>query len=259
MNKQLMRQLILSLAVAILLPGHMAIAQQNNLSQKENPLTSQFTLSADKLYQVAFVAPKTESVSNSAASLYFGNAEEIAVKCGAQPLVTFDATAIEHGDIEVSNIVLIEWPSLEAVQALQNDARWVSTRPHRDLELADVSTAFFQVAEDVVVDFHADGLYEFAGFWMNRHNAELMSQYFKNMAPIVKLAAPHPLIQAQVVKTQSPYDLRPDRLNLLKWTRGAKARKQIFHSQEFKDNGYLRALALDRLLTVMVKPDYFAD
>ena len=240
--------------MAILFHSEFSIAQRKDTLESGETMTSSLTLKRDYVYEIAFIAPTVESETRNAAALYFGDAAEIAQEHGARPLMTFNVTDIEHGDIDARYIVLIEWPSLESVRSLRGHEP--SARRRQDLEVSDVRFALFRVLEDTSIKFSGDGVYEFASFWMNRHNANLMPRYFEGMGPVVRLARPQSLVRTEVIKTRSPYDLRPDTVNLLRWDGGPEAREQIFQSQEFRDNGYMRALALDRILTVMVRPGH---
>lgn len=215
----------------------------------------QIVLKKDKLYQIVFISPKFTHQSMTINALYFGSlGESIALGLGAQSLITLDVIELEHSDIDAQNLLIIEWPSNEVLTDFQHNIDWLRILPERDNKLKGVHTASFRVREDTQIDLEPEGVYELAGFWTNRHNAQLMTQYFEKMASVVKKAQPQPLAQMDVVRTDAPYDLKPHKLNFLHWRGGYQSRSQMFKSKEFKQNGYLRALALDRLLTLMVKP-----
>lgn len=215
---------------------------------------STLTLTAAALLQFAFVQPG-ESVSGPLERAYFGAAQAVAEEHGAVHLMTLDVVEAEHADIVAEKVIVLEWPSLEAWTAFQADERWVRAVHERDRAFASLMDIYFQVPETTAITFEPDGLYEIAAFWMNRHNGQLMGQYFENMGTLVQAANVQPQADLQVVTTSSHYATEPTRLNLLRWGAGRAARDAIFASQEFKDNGYLRALALDRMWTIMVRPD----
>lgn len=247
------------LTLCLCLSGLLALATPTqataNLSQKEMPVTPSLTLKADRLYQAVFIAPKVDVEPGQAAALYFGGGADVATEHGVRTLQTFTVTHIEHGDIDTHYVVLLEWPSLQAVESLRQDVQWAASRTHRDAALDDLGVVYFRPQADATLAFSPAGVYEVAAFWMNRHSSELMAQYFQQMSSLVKKAQPRPLVQTEVVKTRSPYDLRPDTFNLLEWGGGREAREAMFDSDAFRASGYLRALALDRLLTVMIAPN----
>lgn len=211
-------------------------------------------LDAEKIYQLIFIAisglgssPAADDLSN----IYFGSADQMAKEYGVRLVETFDIVEIEHGDFDADTAIVLEWGSLEELQQFEDSEVWVIAQHDR---IGSYHSVTFKVGETTGIALNADGLYEFAGFWMNRHNATLMPQYMQGMGPVVKEARPAPLARIEVIHVRSPYDLAPDRLNLLQWRGGANAREAMFKSKEFRENGYLRALAVDRLLTIMVQP-----
>ena len=210
--------------------------------------------SKGKLYELVFIVFSSLNSTEDPAVLFFGASEAELKKLGVTATYNFNVQDIEHGDFEASQLLLIEWSSKKAFGKFRSHKDWQQTWPANNTAVELVNTVQFTVPDNTEVHFEEGGLYEFAGFWMNRHNAKLMPQYFEKMGPVVKQAQPQPMLQIQLVTTSSPFDLKPDRFNLLKWNSGAQARTAMFESEEFKSSGYLRALALDRILTVMVEP-----
>ena len=212
------------------------------------------TMTAATLLQFAFVQP-TEKVTDPLHQAYFGEAHAAATEHGAVHLMTLDVVEAEHADIRAEKVIVLEWPSIDAWDAFHTDARWLGAAPLRDRAFASIVDVYFEVPETTRVTFDPDGLYETAAFWMNRHNGKLMGTYFENMGALVQAAQVQPQADLQVVSVPSHYATTPARLNLLNWGAGRAARDAIFTSQEFQDNGYLRALALDRMWTIIVRPE----
>lgn len=74
------------------------------------------------------------------------------------------------------------------------------------------------------------------------------------MADEIKTAAPRPLAPLSRADPVGPLAMAPDRFNFLEWTGPAGSRAAMFNSDAFKAAGYRRALAVDQLLIMMVKP-----
>lgn len=214
---------------------------------------AELTLTASTLLQFAFVSP-VATVDEALDKIYFGTAHEVAEAHGLKHLITLDVVEAEHADIQASAVIVYQWPTIDAWQAFQNDTRWRQVVVQRDRSFRELADVYFEVSETTTISFEPDGFYEIAALWMNRHNSGLMSQYFEKMGPLVQAAQVQPQGQLSVVDTGSHYAEVPGRLTLLRWKAGREARDAIFASQEFKDNGYLRALALDRLWTIIVMP-----
>lgn len=215
-------------------------------------LNSHFTLKAAKAYELVFFTLRGQRDEDAAA--YFGSAENAAREAGMVPIAALDVTELEHSDIEPIAAAIFEWPSARAIEDFRSEKTWnEATHQHRAL-FSSLNWATFSVQNDTEVAFENGGLYEFALFWMNRHHAGLMDEYFQAMGPLVKAAAPRPLVPIGPLNVGDLHSLAPDRINFLQWTGGRDARDAIFASEEFKAAGWRRALALDRMMTIMVAP-----
>ena len=213
----------------------------------------ELTLTAATLLQFAFVHP-SDTNNEAVDQIYFGVAHEVAEASGLKHLITLDVVEAEHADIQASAVIVYQWPTLDAWQAFQNDTRWQQALAERDRSFRRLADIYFEVPETTTITFEPDGLYEIAAFWMNHQNGGLMTQYFERMGALVQAAQVQPQAQMSVVETGSHYAEVPGRLALLRWEAGREARDAIFASREFQENGYLRALALDRLWTMIVMP-----
>ncbi|MEM7215542.1 MAG: hypothetical protein AAF423_08365 [Pseudomonadota bacterium] len=210
------------------------------------------TLTAATLLQFAFVDP-SEISGEPIHRAYYGSAYEVAESYGAKHLTTLKVVESEHADINASSIIVYQWPDQSAWQAFYNDTKWQHAVHQRDTGFHELTDIYFEVKNTTTINFEPDGLYEIAAFWMNRHNGMLMAEYFENMESLVKAAKVQPLAQLFAVETGSHYGEVPHKLNLLHWRAGREARDAIFTSTEFKQYGYMRALALDRMWTIIVQ------
>ncbi|MEM7730102.1 MAG: hypothetical protein AAF311_12645 [Pseudomonadota bacterium] len=204
-----------------------------------------FTLKADHLYEFAFLG---FDAAGDPLDAYLGDLADEARQAGAAGVALLSVTHVEHADFDAQSVAIVEWPSAEAHAAFHGRATWPAA------VLAGRNAVAVTVETEATVALRRDGRYEFAAFWMNRTNAALNGQYFEAMGPRVRDAAPRPLASLQVAQPVGPLALNPTRFNLLEWTGTPEARDALFTSQEFTEAGYLRALALDRMATIMVAP-----
>lgn len=213
----------------------------------------ELNLQKHKFYELAFIS--TKEISSKATEYdkhYIASEHSKATEFGFRIVHCFESIVSEHADIETNRIYLLEWPSKEVFDKFQSSIDWKNIWHNPDSPLQELNTVYFLVDDDADVVLEANELYEFAGFWMNKKNVHLMPEYFKKMSTVVQRARPQSLVTLNIAKTNLPFDLKPDRFNLLRWDGGAVAREQMFSSEAFKKAGYLRALALDRILTILI-------
>ncbi len=205
----------------------------------------ELTLNPGTLYEIAFV---DATPSKDALSTYFGPLADEAKALGATGLAMLEVTLIEHGDFGCRTVAIVGWPSPEAYAEFHSREMW----PAEVLE--GRQGVPMQVASQTSLHLSKEGRYEFAAFWMNREKANLTAEYFVTMGPLIKPAAPRPMIDWSVGAPIGPLAMTPTKFNWIEWTGTPEARSAMFASDEFKSSGYLRALAVDRLATVMVSP-----
>ncbi|MEM0949343.1 MAG: hypothetical protein AAGK37_18240 [Pseudomonadota bacterium] len=205
----------------------------------------QLTLAPGQLYEIAFVdAPP----SQDPLATYLGPMAGAAQAEGAKGVASLAVTHIEHADFECQSVAIVAWPSPEVYAGFHGRDTWPTE------VLMGRRAVPVQVEAETTINLSGEGRYEFAAFWMNRTNAALNLSYFETMGPLIKSAAPRPLTEWSVCAPEGPLATSPSRFNWLEWTGTPEARAAMFTSDEFKSSGYLRALALDRLATVMVTP-----
>jgi len=205
----------------------------------------ELTLKPGALYEIAFV---DAALAKDALSTYFGPLADEAKALGATGLATLNITHIEHGDFNCKTVAICGWPSTEAYFDFHRRETWPAEI------LKGRHSIPMQVASETAIHLTKEGRYEFAAFWMNREKANLTAEYFETMGPLIKPAGPRPLIDWSVGAPKGPLAMNPTRFNWIEWTGTPEARAAMFTSDEFKSSGYLRALALDRIVTMMVSP-----
>ena len=209
---------------------------------------STITFRQGTLVEVAFFkikAGKEKSLNRD----YFSKVVPLAKRYGASVLGMFDVARIDHGPDDAAAWGFFEWPSLEAKQRFDADPTFRRLRPIRDRLLDSLKVTYLRVQATTTVTIRSDKYYEVYGGWINKGNAAHLKEYFAVCGPaIAKLGARFP-VQFEVIGTPKAYAFQPDVLGFVEWP-SKSAKEAWYASPEFRQVGWHRALAVDRLYVV---------
>ena len=202
----------------------------------------------DRLYEIAFftVAP---GKATELRDRYFSKVTPIVQKYGGGRLGTFTVNHIEHGPDDVATWGFFEWPSLEAKQSFDKDRKFQELRPIRDRLLQTLRIVYVQVKEPTRVAMRDDRMYEFYGGWINRARGAHLQDYFAVAGPWTAQRGVKFIGEFEIVGSPDDYHFLPDTLGFIEWPNKA-VKEAWFASEEFKQVGYHRALAIDRLVVI---------
>ncbi|MEN0062230.1 MAG: DUF1330 domain-containing protein [Myxococcota bacterium] len=200
-----------------------------------------------KMYEVAMFTVKAGE-ADALAEKYFAKVIPVAQEYGMRPLASFDVTHQEHGQPHAATWAFFEWPSVEAKTKFEADKRYQRLKPQRDRRLDTLKLVYTQVAEDTSVTLRSDRLYEFFAGWINAHNGSHLPQYFASAGPFIGSRGVKFIGDFKVVGSSDP-EFLPSTVGFIEWP-DRSVKEAWFASEEFEQNGWHRALAIDRLVVL---------
>ena len=215
---------------------------------------TQLSFEPGKLYEVALfkISPGKEMEIQQR---YFSKAFPLAQSYGMRPVGTFSVTQIEHGPDDVATWGFFEWPSLEVKKRFERDAEFRKLRPIRDSLVETLRLVYLEVQEPFTVDMKSDRMYEFYGGWVNRTRAAHLQEYFAVAGPWVGERGVRFLGEFSILGSPDGYRFLPDTVGFIEWP-SKKVKEAWFASDEFKQVGFHRALAIDRLVVIESRFDF---
>jgi uncharacterized protein (DUF1330 family) len=147
--------------------------------------TQALSFKKGKVYELAFadvIPSKMDQLNNA----YFPKALVLAAKYGGKMLGGFGVVKNESALLPSNMVAIFEWPSTEARLKLLKDAEFKKIVPIRDAALKKINLGYFTVAEDKVVQFRSDKVYEFGSVDMKAGDEAQMhlKKYFEVSEPI---------------------------------------------------------------------------
>ncbi|MBX2799997.1 MAG: hypothetical protein KTR31_20115 [Myxococcales bacterium] len=200
-----------------------------------------------KMYEVAFftvAAGEQEALSKK----YFAKVMPIAREYGMRPMGTFAVSHQEHGQPSAATWGFFEWPSLAAKERFEQDKRFQKLKPQRDARLDALQLVYLQVAEDLTVELRDDRLYEVFGGWVNAHHGAHLQDYFAAAGPYLASRDVRFHGDFQVIGSSDP-TFRPDVFGFMEWP-DRSVKQGWFDSAAFRQSGWHRAMAVDRLFVL---------
>ena len=210
--------------------------------------SAQITFEKDKMIEVVFAKIKPGKMAELQES-YFPRIMPIAMSYGAKPLGTLKVDTISHGPDNANLFGFFEWPSVEAKQRFEQNKEAQSLIAYRDTLLESLKITYTHVEETTTVTFHEDRLYEIGSLWINKQNAGLLNEYFDAAGPFIQANNVRFLAEFKPTGSPKAYHMQPDMMFLIEWP-SAATKDRWFESEQFRQVGWKRALALDRLYIV---------
>lgn len=206
------------------------------------------TFRQGKLIEAVFFRIKPGQ-EQALADRYFKKVAPLVKRYGAKRLGFFEVTHIEHGPDDAAGWGFFEWPDEATKARFDRDPAYQKLRKVRDGMLDSLKMVYLQTPETVTVQLKPSHMYEFFGVHVNRHNASHLQAYFKVAGPWLTARGVKFPVQLEVVGTAEGYPFLPQRVGFIEWP-NAEVKRAWFKSNAFRQVGWHRAMALDRLYVV---------
>ncbi len=190
---------------------------------------------------------------------YFSKVMPIAAEYGMKPLGTFTVAHIEHGDVEAAQWGFFQWPDLASKQDFEADRRFLKLVGERDSRLGTLKIIYVKVEEPTTVTLDDDRYYEIFAGWVNRHEGAHLQDYFAAVGPWIEGKEVQFHGSFTVSGQSEDYGLSsvPQMFGFMSWP-NRSVKEAWFASDAFRDAGWNRAVALDRLVVLEGTPDLAA-
>lgn len=209
----------------------------------ENIMKKSVAFSKDKVVEVAFISlkPGMEKQFND----YFMQAVPIGGEYDAKPLVSFAVIESLHGKINSQMVSLFEWPSIAAKNKFEKDKRIQKLGQKRDDAVSYLHRGFFKVADDAIITFNQNKIYEFFSAWLIADKKEDLNNYFSKVGASIKASGAKRLLKLTPLKARDG-EYNPHIAGIVEWP-NQMAYFDLVTSKVYRSAVYLRNNATDRI------------
>lgn len=179
------------------------------------------TLKKEKIYELAYVniiVGKEAQLQNE----YFPKAMPLIQKYGGKMIGSFSVVRNESKGLPSNMVAFFEWPSADNRLSLLEDEEFKKIVPIRNEALSDANLSYFEVVEDITLDFKADKVYEFVNASLVKDQMALshLKEYGEISEPIKQNyggSYPKPIIKFIAIDAKGQATYIADIQFLIEW------------------------------------------